>query len=483
MSEALNRAATSNTDFATILEQRSTELAAVTTPSPTPNKTPIVVATPRPTLSPDVRVVNYFYQSWGPGEQQSLNTLVEKFNQAHPEVAIKLTNNYNATPNEDYLVQVAGQFDCFTLFPPAWDIQSPENFLDLTSLASAEGAGFLQDFDPGMLQAFSKDGGLYALPAVSQPQVMAYNADLLAKRGIQAPAYDWTFDDFVGLLTQVASTNPSDTSYGMTFGEWDDFLFTGRGVKWADLQSDPPVPYLNGPDFASALAWILDLKASGALMIQTNDNFETVQQAMQQGQVAFWAAQAGTPAGYWFFDTQPSYKIGVVPMPAFKDPELTYYGSPELGHYITRDSKNAAACWDWIKYLSIQPNIFPGVPARISVAKSAEWEASVGRENAAAYRAAMAQVQRTPPPQGGSTMIAWPLYTWKQRIVAAAIKGEDYQKLIPALQRTAEDYLACMASVNYTTMKTDEVQTEIDRCAKQADPDGWQMLGGGGGGG
>jgi len=483
MYEAVNRAATSSTDFAAFLEQKSTELAASITPSPTPNTTPIVVATPRPTLSPDVTVVNYFFQPWGP-DQQALNTLVEKYNQTHPDVAIKVTSNFNANPADDYLAQITGQFDCFAWYPPTWDIQSPENFLDLTSLASAEGGGFLQDFDPGMLKAFSLDGGLYALPAFSQNQVMAYNVDLLAKRGIKAPAFDWTFDDLTNLLDKVASTNPSDTSYGMVFNEWDDYLFNGRGVNWADLQSDPPVPYLTGSDFASALTWILDLKDSGALLVLTNDNYDTVQQAMQQGQVAFWTTQAGMPNGYWYFDTQPAYKIGILPMPALKDPDSLYYGSSEIGHYISRDSKNAAACWDWIKYLSTQPNVFPGIPARLSVTKSAEWEAAVGRENAAAYRAALAEVQRTPPDQNSSSVISWPLYTWKQRIVAAAIKGEDYQKLIPAMQRVSEDYLACMATVNYTTMKDEEIQTEINNCAKQADPDGdWQTSGGGGGGG
>ena len=106
-----------------------------------------------------------------------------------------------------------------------------------------EGDACVQDFYALPLDAFRYKGEIYGLPAVSVPTVVAYNADLLARGGLKPPPADWTFDDFVALATAVASTSDTDRTYGMIYDDqWEDSFFTGRGIEWADLDADPPVP-------------------------------------------------------------------------------------------------------------------------------------------------------------------------------------------------------------------------------------------------
>jgi ABC-type glycerol-3-phosphate transport system substrate-binding protein len=197
-----------------------------------------------------------------------------------------------------------------------------------------------------------------------------------------------------------------------------------------------------------------------------------LQEALQEGQIGFWMAQAGQPEGWYFQDRKPDFKIGVAPIPAMDDQSATMYWSSNLGHFISRKAEDPQLCWDWIKYLSEQPGAFKGIPARKSTAASPEWEALVGKENAAVYREALSRIPRMDENTYAFSPIAWPFYTWRQRAVAAMLKGEDYKALLPGLQKIAEDYLACMSLVDREKLDDQEFNKETNRCAKQADPDG-----------
>jgi hypothetical protein len=124
------------------------------------------------------------------------------------------------------------------------------------------------------------------------------------------------------------------------------------------------------------------------------------------------------------------------------------------------------------------------VPARKSVASSPEWEAKVGAEYAEVYRLALSQMKRLSNAEMEAmyTPVSWPLSTWQQQIVSALFKGEDYAKAATASQQKGTDYLACMATVEQEGMQSEELQKEVYRCAKQADPEGdWEYMGGGSG--
>ena len=72
------------------------------------------------------------------------------------------------------------------------------------------------------------------------------------------------------------------------------------------------------------------------------------------------------------------------------------------------------------------------------MAESSEWEAVVGKEDAAVYRLVVLAV-------------------------TAMVKGEDYSKLLPKLQKKAEDYLDCMSTVERARLNDVELLEEIYR--------------------
>jgi ABC-type glycerol-3-phosphate transport system substrate-binding protein len=468
--------------------QRITDAASIT-PSPTPDKTPIVVATPQPTLSADTIVVEYFNQAWG-ADREALKALVIEFNKANPESSIVMRNDFTPTENEDYLVSLSKNFDCFTWYTLSYSGKTEPELLNLDALLDAEGPEFIQDFDPGFLEAYRKDGSLYGLPAFNQPQLLAYNADLLAKRGVEMPEGRLTFDQFIEIASQVASSAEGDTSYGFFYSEWENFLFSSQGVQWANLNVDPPVPMMDSPEFAEALKWVANLKKAGVFLVQDDTNWEKTQNALQEGQIAFWFSQAGSQPYGWYFESTPPFKVGATTLPIVgdvQDPML--YWNTDQAHFISANAENPQICWNWLKFLSEQPTAFAGVPARKSVQNSPEWEAKVGAEFAEIYRQAAAQTLHSSPDDMNSyySPIIWPLYTWRQEIITPLLKGEDYLKIIPQSQQKAEDYLACMVTVDREKLDDTQLQEEVNRCAKQADPNGsWgdgAIRGGGGGGG
>ena len=63
--------------------------------------------------------------------------------------------------------------------------------------------------------------------------------------------------------------------------------------------------------------------------------------------------------------------------------------SGSQGFYISSGSQNPNACWELGKYLSGTANILDGIPARLSVQQSPQWESAVSTQKAEIYRLAL----------------------------------------------------------------------------------------------
>jgi ABC-type glycerol-3-phosphate transport system substrate-binding protein len=202
------------------------------TPTPPADNAPIVVATPLPPLAEGVSLVKYFISDVSNlNELPALKVLVDQFNQRLTDQQIRIVTDFYGEPDEDWFVSMARAFDCYTTNAPNWEYTDPSLLLDINPLFTNEPASFTGDFLPQLLDKYRKEGRLYGLPVTSQVQMMAYNADLLTRRGLPLPENDWTFDQFIQLANAAASTSESDPSYGFMFKIYDDFFLAGRDLK------------------------------------------------------------------------------------------------------------------------------------------------------------------------------------------------------------------------------------------------------------
>jgi ABC-type glycerol-3-phosphate transport system substrate-binding protein len=435
----------------------------------------IQVATPLPTYPVDAATINYFSFIRQPQEFKALQSLAAAFQREHPEIVITLAKLDIQLGIVNWFDILSEKFDCFSWYGSDFTKHRPDNLLGLNPLIEAEDPLFVQDFIPALLESYRARGEIIGLPGYIRPTVMAYNVDLLARRGLEPPADDWSFTDFLHLVTTATSTSETDRIYGFLNTQGDELLFAAQGDQWIDLESDPPKVHFDSLEATSTLAWLADLVRSGVILYQNQENWAQIEHAMASGQVAFWTAPAGQSEG-WFLSAGESlsFKIGVAPLPTIASLSETYVWDQTLGYFISRQTEHPQACWEWIKFLSEQSDFSQGMPARISVAESSAWEAAVGEQAARVYRLAASRAMVRSQAESLSPLID-PLFNWRAEAATIAVKGGDPKQALFQAQRKADAYLACVDPLDLAQLNNQELQKSILICAKNADPDGtWE---------
>jgi ABC-type glycerol-3-phosphate transport system substrate-binding protein len=170
---------------------------------------------------------------------------------------------------------------------------------------------------------------------------------------------------------------------------------------------------------------------------------------------------------------EPEFEIGAAPLPLIENLSETdtIYWSSTQGQFISSQTEDPQACWTWIKYLSEQPNGLMGIPARKSVVDSEAWRALVGADIADAYRVALTR-SHTPTEVTNTSLTGWPFYNWRSEALVAAFAGEDPEEVLKTAQKKAESYLACIGEVDITALSPEDLQSEVNACARLADPEG-----------
>ena len=439
----------------------------------------IIVATPQPSGSAalDVVTINFYHNSWESEEKAAITALVNQFNRDHKdEIIVNADNTYPNSDGSDYYQLFANNYDCFLsqLYPQG--AASSGAILDLTALMEAEDAAFQQDFDPLLIDAAQYNEGLYALPLYNQPAIMVYNADLLADLGLEPPSLDWTFDEFLALITAVTSSSGEEQVFGFLNDSQrvstTEMFYAGYGIQWKDISGDFPVVMFNTPEMADALAWVNELKQSGILFVSSSgvDWWSSITNAIQSGQIGFWTSIAGDEKNEYFSPNKPFFEVGIAPLPSTTKPNGSYDSSYMTGFYISNLTDYPQACWELAKYFSEGMDVLPGVPARLSVANSPEWEANVGAENAAVYRAAVASNLADVEVDMYGDYFWHSIVNWLWQADQNIYNGKNLTQELALAQQYADTYLACMAPHDVLRLSSDELWEIAQMCRAKADP-------------
>jgi ABC-type glycerol-3-phosphate transport system substrate-binding protein len=493
---ALSKAITERADLDLMISQ----LSGLTIPdTPTPNVvTPVTVATPQPTASnsEDIVTVNYSPPLMPPNDT-TFKKLAEEFNRLHPEIVVNVSNNTDCTAGS-----VSGcldlKYDCFTANLYGDKISQLEDGLyNLDPFIDAEDPTLLNDFFPGLTAPFSAGGKLFALPASAQMPLVYYNKDILVQKGINPPSGSWTVNDFLSLATTAASgggpgiltiddfraeaaAGPAGSGENQIFGaaQVDVTVLDFMAKGWVDYSVDPPVVNLNQPQVIHAVKQVTDLIKEGVFLYSN----ATASDAILTGRVAFWFDIEDISTGFSIFPA--TINMGIAPIPQGIETIFNTVDAASLrpwkGHYISRKTKNPQACWQWISFLSADPSSFIGVPVRRSVAASANWEARVGAENAAVYRAALSEIPLAKDYEWSDYFEAYnsTLPIFLHNIIGKIVLGGgDPQAVIEEEQQDIDEYLACIAPIDLSSETTTPgVFQKILDCQQKADPYGDQVM-------
>jgi multiple sugar transport system substrate-binding protein len=455
---------------AALLEEAQAQTGA--TPVPT-----FVVAPPEgETPAAEGVATITFVPGLGSLNLEPFRDLADQFNAEHADVVVdvRMADFVSGTPT---LPKIAAVADCFEWYPAFQEAQDREAILSLAPFLDADPSFSTDDYAPGILKEFSWQGQVMGLPADLTPYVIEYNKDLFDAAGVDYPALDWTWDDFLATAVDLSQGEGDARQYGFVaeFYELNDLLLlTERlGARLVDEGADPPALSYDDPATIEAMRWYTGLTTEhdvkpvfvtdlNQLLAASAAMFER-EGMITEGRAAMWSSLPTTAA---VFGERTGLNVGAAPPPRRTDGTSPSSLLSTSGYFISAQTENRQACWQWITFLSGQPAAVQGLPARLSVAHSDAFRQKVGAEHADAYLASVGDSEQ-PSAFRLFTEEAWlggAIY-WYGQAFGQVIDGEaSVEDALAAAQKLADDYRACVIAAG------DFGQETWQACAQETDP-------------
>ena len=296
--------------------------------------------------------VDITFTMWGAPEELAVwQAVVDDFHKANPNITVKVDVSDWDSYWEKLNTLIAGGTppDVFAMDAPLFlDWQSRGALLNLQPYIDAT-PGFLDGFYPQTLTAYKVSDGYYGLPRDFQTIVLFYNKDMFDAAGLDYPTGDWTYDDLLAASKTLTKDNDNDgkiDQYGFWTDTWDMELFWSEAI-WAyggEIINDDHSKSLIGEGGArDAWAFVDSLYKEGVMPTPTasgefgDDLFQSKMAAMNT--IGHWAVPGYVEAGINF---------DVAPMPKGPAGQATSVNS--AGFVISKDSKNADAAFEFIKF-------------------------------------------------------------------------------------------------------------------------------------
>lgn len=412
----------------------------------TANKLVIAVATPVPQAVETGVTTITFANIMGSSSQ--MEQLVRRFNQEHADirVVLKPLGPIGAPLTLNNLADIA---DCF----PSWGAPSASErnaVLNLQPLLDGD-AGFPRtDYPPVLLAPYQYNGALYGLPYGVYLRFIAYNQDVFARTGVEAPQATWTLDDLRAAAQRLTSGEGESKRYGYTGPTLDDlFFFLDRlGAQPFTGTGENARPNFTDARVQQAIQVYLDTLKSYSphkrlIGYEQGDNEDNGFSLFAQGRSAMFASFATG------MDRPGGFTTVFAPPPFGANGPTANDVLPSVGLYISAKTPHQAACWTWLKYLSGDAALMlDGFPARISLAESAAFQQRLPQGANDVY-----QAYRRAWDGGSTTTPTFAFYAegrdrfyWLFRAVDRTLGGADLSKELDQAQYLTGQYLACVRS-------------------------------------
>jgi ABC-type glycerol-3-phosphate transport system substrate-binding protein len=259
------------------------------------------------------------------------------------------------------------------------------------------------------------------------------------------------------LETAVALTQGSgeDKIYGFKPSLFEQgtmlLMMAQLGAQFIDDSVDPPQTSFTHPDTIAALRWYANLTTeygvkpppAESFAVPDFDPFGTARNTAIWPEAGFGGAiliARGGPEG-----EQDTSHIGYVPYPGGEN--SPGFGNV-TGYFITANTQQRQACWEWIKFLSSQPNLAQnGIPAHIDAAQSDEYARLIGTEKAEVLRTILSSSGDSTELNRFASRASWISITsrWLELAHASVVNnGLSVEAALQQAQANADAYRSCV---------------------------------------
>jgi multiple sugar transport system substrate-binding protein len=283
--------------------------------------------------------------------------LIQHYEDTHP--GAKVSKEYIApTPGQDvqYATQGAANSLPDVLFTAdLYVVPFAQQGLtvDMQPLADADSTFDLSDVYPNMLDLGRYQDGLYMIPSSYDVVTMYYNKTMFEAAGAPLPAAEWTWDDYIAACKTIREKTgnycfaTAEPPAGLNSAAWWAYYvpwIVGYGGKV--LSDDGKTALLSSPESLAGLQAYTDMWVKDD--IGQPLDFATGGDCFLLGKCATWFHIPGIMSAVRALDPQPfEWDVQVIP----SLPKGKFTGMGTYGYTISKDAKNPAAAWDFVKYL------------------------------------------------------------------------------------------------------------------------------------
>jgi multiple sugar transport system substrate-binding protein len=447
---------------------------AQTTPSPTPDLRPVVMATPViQEAKPGQTTVNFAAYGMSLSETRRI---LRTFSDTEPNIFVNVVQTDNLSEGLSF-ANVAGRTDCFW-----WGASTPSSAEDIAAVADmqaiidTDGTIDTDEIPPALFDMLTRDGRLIGFPNAYTGRALIYQPTLFSAAGLDAPRVSWTAEEFLKAAKALTANGIYGySSLGNYLGDLNFWVGQFGGTLINGSGTDIRVTFTN-PNTIKAVDWFIRLHTEHSVMpkpvfyYRTDQNDQTADNSydlMTQGKIGMWM---DTSLGQ--FDpnnprdlNQPANTITATMAPLPIGAQGITSDIYLSAYYISAQSTQPQACMRVIDYLSKRSSSFSygSIPARASEASSPVFE----QQNAyvVPLRDALQEMLEQPTKLTGDPYahFSFESYWLFQALDNILNKKADVAAELATAEKLTNAYLTCVDTMA-TTNKTNA------QCAKEADP-------------
>jgi ABC-type glycerol-3-phosphate transport system substrate-binding protein len=305
----------------------------------------------------NVVTVRWLMQVTSAEEKRQWQELADDVNKVYPDIKVEL----NTTDWNGYWTKLPTEFaggdpsDILYMQSMKAKDYLEDGFLPISDFVASDPDIEIDDFQEGMLDAFSMDGQLYCLPYDFGPGVLFYNIDLFDQCGLAYPDTWETWEDFIDACKVMKEKGVAATAISPLFGHVYTFIM-GNGAYLLDENEEVKV---NTPECIEAIESLDQLIEEGYTPMQSDTG--NVTWDWEQ----FYGGNVATMSGgVWLLTnvkTKSTFEYGIaMAIPGMKSQKTFMAGS---GFGISKGSKHPEEAYKALKVIT----------SKASEKKLAEW--------------------------------------------------------------------------------------------------------------
>lgn len=320
----------------------------------------------------DSNQVTIGFYTWINDETGNWDTVIEKFEEEHPNIKIDKQILVDNASHADYLKQLdliasSGEKIDVMMFANQTDFAKRVNsglIAPLDEFIEAEGMNMDEEYDNAYTPI---NDSYYGLPAKQVVNLVLLNKNHLDEAGLEIPT-EWTWDDYREYATKLSSGEGVDRKYGSFLFTWPD---TFHILKMLSKSEDRHIVKGDGtantddPILRESLQFRYDLEQVDKVSVPLAD---TLASDLNYRQQFFTEAVSMIPSGSFLITQwgqfEPDFEIAWAPWPKNNesDPSYTVAGGDVVAVGANSDKKEAAytfARWVTTEGMVVQERFVP----------------------------------------------------------------------------------------------------------------------------